>query len=172
MIINVASDASGSARAAGLGQVVVIVDVIDMSTTLEAMIDEGALAVFGAAPDAARPPVPVDPAGAGLKAGKLACASNTGVVLVAEPRVGADAERLSGIQKVLGGIRKSGAVVEAVLPNLGAETVKLAGIKGRVVVAATSSGGGAFDAALTAGQLPARPKKKGFFLPLLRQNVP
>lgn len=170
MILTVASDASGSARAAGLGQVVVIVDVIDMSTTLEAMLDEGALAVFGAAPDAARAPVPVDPAGVGLKAGKLACALSTGVVVVAEPRVGSDTDRQSGIQKVLRGIRDSGAVVEAVLPNLGAETVKLAGIKGRVVVAATSSGGVAFDAAIAAGSpsvltgtVARTAKKKGVF---------
>ena len=170
MIITAAADASGSARAAGLGQVVVIVDVIDMSTTLEAMLDEGALAVFGAAPDAARAPVPLDPAGVGLKAGRLACASNTGVVLVAEPRVGSDTERLSGIQKVLGGIRESGAAVEAVLPNLGAETVKLAEIKGRVVIAATSSGGVAFDAAVAAGSpsvitgtIARTAKKRGIF---------
>ncbi|MFA5384956.1 MAG: hypothetical protein WC364_09895 [Eubacteriales bacterium] len=170
MIITVASDASGSARAAGLGQVVVIVDVIDMSTTMEAMLDEGALAVFGAAPDAARAPVPLNPAGIGLEAGRLACASDTGVVVVAEPRVGSDADRISGIQKVLRGIRESGAAVESVLPNLGAETVKLAGIKGRVVVAATSSGGVAFDAAVAAGApavltgtIARTARKKGIF---------
>ena len=170
MIITVASDASGSARAAGLGQVVVIVDVIDMSTTLEAMLDEGAMAVFGAAPDAARAPVPLNPAGIGFEAGRLACASDTGVVVVAEPRVGSDADRISGIQKVLRGIRESGAAVEAVLPNLGAETVKLAGIKGRVVVAATSSGGVTFDAAVAAGApavltgtIARTARKKGIF---------
>jgi phosphosulfolactate phosphohydrolase-like enzyme len=58
---------------------------------------------------------------------------------------------LSGIQKVLKGIKDSGAAVELVLPNMGAETVKLADVKGRVVVAATGCGGVAFDAAMTAG---------------------
>lgn len=150
-LVTMATDASGAARAARLGQVVVVVDVIDMSTTLEAMLDEGAMAVYGAAPDAASVPVPIDPVWVGRQAGEFACSSGAGVLLVAEPRVGSAEERLSGVQKVLKGIRDSGAAVELVLPNLGAETVKLADVKRRVVVAATGSGGVAFDAALTAG---------------------
>ena len=150
-LVTMATDASGATRAARLGQVVVVVDVIDMSTTLEAMFDEGVLAVYGAAPDAASVPVPVNPVQVGKQAGEFACSAGAGVVLVAEPRVGSAEERLSGIQKVLKGIKDSGAAVELVLPNMGAETVKLADVKGRVVVAATGSGGVAFDAAMTAG---------------------
>lgn len=149
-VITMVADASGAAYAARQGQVVVIVDIIDMSTTLEAMLEEGALAVYGAAPDAASPPVPVNPERVGLFAGNLAVSLDTSVIVVAEPRAGSADERLSGIQKVLRGIKNSGAVIETVLPNMGAETAKLTDVKGRVVVASTGSGGVAFDAALTA----------------------
>lgn len=150
-VVYVSADASGAACAAGRGHIVMIVDVIDLSTTCEAVLDEGALAIYGAAPDDAHPPVPVDPFKVGQLAGRHACAGNSGVIIVAEPRAGSDRERLSRIAKVCRGIRESGATIEAVLPNLGAETVKLAAFGGRVVVAATDAGGVAFDAALTAG---------------------
>jgi len=149
--VYVTADAGGAARAACRGQVVMIVDVIDMSTVCEAVLDEGALAVYGAAPDDASPPVPVDQVRVGRLAGEHACSFNAGVILIAEPRVGSDRERLSAVQKVLRGVRESGANVEAVLPNLGAETVKLADFQRRVVVVATKAGGVAFDAALTGG---------------------
>lgn len=145
------ANASGAAWAARQGLVVLVVDVIDMSTSLEAALDEGAAAVFGASPDAARPPVPVDPAGVGRMAGERARALDTGVVVIAEPRTGTGEHRRAGIQKVLGGIAAAGARLEAVVPNLGASVAELADFKRRVVVAATGSGGVAFDAALTAG---------------------
>ncbi|CEO89494.1 hypothetical protein SSCH_50031 [Syntrophaceticus schinkii] len=47
-VITVTTDASGAYHAACSGQVVVIVDVIDMSTTLEVAIQEGAALVLGA----------------------------------------------------------------------------------------------------------------------------
>ncbi len=150
-VVFLGADASGAARAAGSGQIVMVVDVVDMSTTLEAALDEGALAVYGAAPDDARPPVPVDPAQVGRLAGKKACTGGSGVIIIAEPRTGSDRERLSRVQKVLRGIRESGARLEGVFPNLGAETVTLADFRKRVVVAVSYAGGVAFDAALTAG---------------------
>lgn len=150
-VVYLSADASGAACAAGRGHVVLIVDVIDLSTTCEAALDEGALAVYGAAPDDARPPVPVDPVKVGQLAGRHACAGNSGVIIIAEPRAGSEQERLSRVAGVCRGIRESGAKIEAVLPNLGAETVKLATFRERVVVAATNAGGVAFDAALTAG---------------------
>ncbi|WP_031515153.1 hypothetical protein [Desulfofalx alkaliphila] len=144
-------NASGAAAAAKNGQVVVIVDIIDMSTTCESAIDAGVLAVYGSAPDNANCPVKTNPKQIGLIAGKRAVEERTDLVLVSEPRVGSDAERMQNITKLLDGIKESGAKVGAVLPNLGAETSKLADLKGRVLVAATGTGGVAYDAAVAAG---------------------
>lgn len=146
-----ATDASGAAEAARSGRVVVIVDVIDFSTTMEAALDAGALAVLGAAPDAATPPVAVNPGLVGKMAGETAINNNTDVVLVAEPRVGDDEARLAGAGKALAGLKITGARIGAVLPNLGAETPRLADLSGRVVLGATGTGGVAFDAAVAAG---------------------
>lgn len=149
--VKLSVNASGAAAAARAGDVVVIVDVIDMSTTLEAALDAGALAVFGAAPDSARPPVVTDPENIGLLAGKQAADNNTGVVLVAEPRVGTDEERLQNITRVTAGLARAAAEINAVLPNLGAETAKFCDLRGKVVIAVTATGGVAFDAAVSAG---------------------
>lgn len=145
------SNASGAAHSAGIGYVVMIVDIIDMSTTLEALMDAGAAVVFGASPDNANPPVPLNPEQIGRIAGKKAIEMNTDIVIVAEPRTGSDEERGKNITRVIQGIKESGAEIGAVLPNLGAETPRLTGVSGRVVVAATGTGGVAFDAAVTAG---------------------
>ena len=51
--------------------------------------------------------------------------------------------------KVLKGIEKEKGLVEAILPNIGAETPRMAVMKNRVVVAVTDTGGVAFDAAYT-----------------------
>lgn len=144
-------NASGAAAAAKSGQVVVVVDIIDMSTTCEAALDAGALAVYGAAPDNTRCPVQTNPEHIGLIAGRRAVESGTDVVLVSEPRVGTDEERLRHVTKVLKGLKDAGAKVGAVLPNLGAETSKLVNLKNRVLVAATGTGGVAYDAAVAAG---------------------
>ncbi|OAT86496.1 hypothetical protein [Desulfotomaculum copahuensis] len=145
------ADASGAARAARQGLVVVIVDVIDMSTSLEAALDEGAAAVYGAGTDGVQPPVPVDPQRVGRLAGGRARTLGTDVVLIAEPRGGGDEQRLAATTRVRSGIAAAGASIGALLPNLGAAVAELADLKGRVVVAATGAGGAAFDAALTAG---------------------
>lgn len=144
-------NASGAAEAARNGDVVVIVDVIDMSTTLEAALDAGALAVYGAAPDAAAPPVPVDPEKVGLLAGRKAIANEAGVILVAEPRVGSDEQRLSAMTRLCRGLARTGAKISSILPNVGAETVKLCDFRTKVGIAATSTGGVAYDAAVQAG---------------------
>lgn len=144
-------NASGAAAAARQKQLVVVVDVIDMSTTCEAALDAGALAVYGAAADFARCPVETNPVMIGQLAGRQAVAAGTEVILVAEPRVGTDAERRNNAGKVLQGLAQVGATVGAVLPNIGAETVKLADFRGKVVVAATGTGGVAYDAAVAAG---------------------
>lgn len=145
------TDASGAAEAAARGRVVLVVDVIDFSTTMEAALDAGALAIFGAAPDATRPPVAVAPFNIGVMAGKAAMKSGTDVVLVAEPRIGSDGERMKSASRALAGVAETGAAIGAVLPNLGAETPRLADLSGRVVLGVTGTGGVAFDAAVNAG---------------------
>ena len=144
-------NASGAAEGARMGNVVVIVDVIDMSTTAEAAIDAGAVAVFGASPDNAKPPVTVNPIQVAKTAGELALLKNTGIVVIAEPRIGSDQERLACLKNVMSGLKETGAELRAVLPNLGAETPKLFDLAGCVVIAATGTGGVAFDAAFCAG---------------------
>ena len=144
-------NASGAARAAVQGDIIVVVDVIDMSTTLEAALDAGALAVYGSAPDRAKPPVAVDPFTVGRMAGELAVEKGAGVVLVGEPRVGPDDKRLQNMSQTVSGLRKAGVGINEVLPNIGAETPKLGDLRDKVVIAVTGTGGVAFDAAVKAG---------------------
>lgn len=150
-VVKMTVNASGAAAAAREGDVVVIVDVIDMSTTLEAALDAGACAVFGAAPDGAAPPVAIDPVAVGVLAGQVARQKNTGVVVVTEPRVGSDDDRLGRIKGLSRGLNQAGAVIKAVIPNIGAETPKLYDLQNQVVIAATATGGVAYDAAVNAG---------------------
>jgi hypothetical protein len=145
------ADASGSAMAGKMGLVVVVVDVIDFSTSMEAAIDAGAAAIYGTGTDSALPPVEINPYRVGNLAGLKARELGTGVVLVAEPRVGEEMKRKAAISRVMGGIEASGAEIAAVLPNMGAETPLLTDMKGRVIVGATNAGGAAYDAAVTAG---------------------
>lgn len=145
--IIVTSDASGACQAAREGMLVMIVDVIDMSTTLESVIDAGAYAVLGCSPDFTRAPVKVEPEKIGQEASRLAREAGSGIILVSEPRVGTDDERIARCQKIIRGIEKEKGLIEAVLPNIGAEIPKLASIKNRVVVAVTDTGGVAYDAA-------------------------
>jgi len=145
--IIVTSDASGAREAAREGMLVMIVDVIDMSTTLESALDVGAYAVLGASPDYTRAPVKVMPEEMGRYAAQLARESGGGIVLVAEPRVGTEEERIARCQKIIRGIEKEEGLIEAVLPNIGAETPRLANLSGRVVVAVSDTGGVAYDAA-------------------------
>lgn len=144
----VTSDASGAQQCAREGMLVVIVDVIDMSTTLESALDAGAYAVFGASPDYTRAPVKVSPEKISQKASSLAKEKNTSIIIISEPRVGSDEERIARCQRLIKGIEKEGGGrIEAVIPNLGAETPKLVDFKDKVVVAVTDTGGVAFDAA-------------------------
>lgn len=149
--IEVLQDASGALLGAMKGNIVVIVDVINMSTTLEAAYDAGALGVFGASPDDTRAPVFVNPEAIGYHAGKFARSHNSELILVTEPRVGTDKERRKHASRAISGIKKAGINPITVLPNLGAETVKLADFKNKVVIAVTDSGGVAYDAAFNAG---------------------
>ncbi|MGE5416335.1 MAG: hypothetical protein ACM3UZ_06185 [Acidobacteriota bacterium] len=141
------SNASGAVRYAKAGLAVMVVDVIDMSTTLEGALDAGAWRVYGASPDFTRAPVVVNPERIGIEAARAAREAGTGIIVVSEPRVGTDEERLQRCQKLMAGVEKGRGVIEAILPNLGAETAKLTDFAGRVVVAVTDTGGVAFDAA-------------------------
>lgn len=147
--IMVDSDASGAQAAARAGWLVMIVDVIDMSTTLESALDAGAAAVLGASPDFTRAPVKVMPEEIGRQAARLARDSGQGIVVVSEPRVGSDEERLGRCQRLMKGIESERGLVEAVIPNIGAETPKLADLKNKIVVAVSDTGGVAYDAAFT-----------------------
>lgn len=144
-------NASGAVQAAEAGQVVVVVDVIDMSTTLEAALDAGAAFVLGASPDNCRAPVRLCPEKLGQQAGQLAVARGTSVVIVSEPRIGSEEERRARSGRVICAIGETGAIVEAVLPNAGAEITKMIDFQGKVVVAVSDTGGVAYDAAVTAG---------------------
>ena len=151
MRVSLTANASGAVYGAELGHLILIVDVCDMSTSLEAALDAGAIAVFGASPDDARPPVPVDPFKVGVRAGEYAQETANKIILIAEPRTGPAAKRWERVQKVCQGINSAGAKIEKVIPNLGKEIVNLCSLNKRVVIAVTNSGGVAFDAALTAG---------------------
>jgi len=145
--IIVTSDASGACQAAREGMLVMIVDVIDMSTTLESALDAGAYAVLGCSPDVTRAPVKVSPENIGKEAVRLAGESDAGIILVAEPRVGSEKERIERCQKIIRSIENKKGRIEAIIPNIGAEIPRLVDVSGRIVIAVTDTGGVAYDAA-------------------------
>lgn len=150
-LVKVAVGAVEAAAAAGRQEVVVIVDIIDMSTTLECALETGAVAVYGASPWPLLEHCRVCPEAVGRAAGLAAGEYGTGVVVVAEPRAGTDADRRWQAAGVLDGLREVGAEVLAVVPNMGKETATMVDFSSRVVVAVTAAGGVAFDAAFNQG---------------------
>lgn len=149
--IMIAADASGAYQAARTGQVVLIVDVIDMGTTLEAVLQAGARLVLGASSIPCKTPVPVNPRAIGKYAAQVAQKYRTGVILIAEPRVGKDEERLAHASGVLEGLSEMDVQHKGVYPNLGAETIKLVDFRDQIVVAVSACGGAAFDTAFNLG---------------------
>lgn len=149
--VTLTSDASGAAEAGSRLLVAVIVDVIDFSTSMEAAIDAGAAAIFGAAPVMATPPVKVNSFLMGSLAGLEALRLGTDVIVLAEPRVGDERARREAAAASINGIESTGAKVTHIIPNLGAEIPKLVNMNGKVVLGATCTGGTAFDAAVSAG---------------------
>ncbi|MGE5381470.1 MAG: hypothetical protein ACM3NT_10450 [Methylocystaceae bacterium] len=141
------TDASGAYWAAEQGMLVIVVDVIDMSTTLEAALEAGAKVILGASPDFSRAPVTLDPYKIGLQAAAQANNLETSIVVISEPRVGSEDDRARRCLKLLEGIQIGGGRLDGIFPNLGAETPRLIDLKDRVVIAATDTGGVAFDAA-------------------------
>lgn len=149
-IVNLSANASGAVRAAQQGDLVIVVDVINMSTTAEGALEAGALAVFGVASQKSSLSV-VNPKRVGYLAGLKAVENKTDIILVTEPRVGTDEERKANAFSAILGMEEAGAKIGAILPNIGAETIKLTSWENRVVVLATDSGGVVFDAALNNG---------------------
>lgn len=150
-MITVTTNASGAYYAARSGQVVMIIDVIDMSTTLEVALQEGAALVLGASPVSCKAPVPVNPAAIGKYAAVMADELKTEVVVIAEPRIGRTTERRERAKGFLEGLHAAGVKEASIYPNQGAETAKLVDFKNKVVVAVTDCGGAAFDTAFNAG---------------------
>jgi hypothetical protein len=148
---NLAFNASGAVEAGRRGDIVVVVDVIDMSTSVEAALENGAVAVYGAAPAGCKAPVNLNPDRMGYLAGKTAIKYKTQLIVVAEPRYGDNEERKKAAETALSGVTRSGAEVAAIVPNIGAEIVKLADFSGKVALFVSDTGGVAFDAAFNSG---------------------
>ncbi|NLW24292.1 MAG: hypothetical protein GXY91_03465 [Clostridia bacterium] len=140
-------NATGAVRAARLGFVPVIVDVVDMSTSLEAALQQGAAFILGASPDKTRAPVQVNPYKIGLFAGEKARKLDTEIIIISEPRWGKRKEREKNCTLLRKGILEAGGRIEEIIPNLGAEIGKITGLKGKGVVCVSDTGGVAFDAA-------------------------
>ena len=153
--LNTSSNPSGAAAAARQGNVVMIVDIIDMSTTAEAALEAGAFNVLGASPDQNQAPVTVNPEKIGYFAGKKAVKNDTEVIVAAEPRLVANDEeiekRLDGIQYVLKGIDRAGGNLDQVVSNIGKEVCQQADFRDKIVVIVSAAGGVAYDAAYNYG---------------------
>ncbi len=152
--LSIGYNSSGAAQAASLGNVIVIVDVIDMSTTAEAAMEAGAIRVMGASPADISVPVKVNPEKIGYIAGRQSLKAREGVIVAAEPRLMTDnchKLRLNRIKQVEKGIKKAGADLFKIIPNLGKEVADLADFNKRVVVIVSPAGGAAYDAAYNAG---------------------
>lgn len=150
--LNTTYNASGAAAAARQGNIVMIVDVIDMSTTAEAVIEAGAISVLGASPDNLSVPVTVNPEKIGYFGGKKALKFDTSVIIAAEPRlIDKEDERLSDIQQVIKGIERAGAEIEEIVPNIGREVTDLTDFNNKIVIIVSPSGGTSYDAAYNYG---------------------
>ena len=149
--LNLTFNATGAVEGARRGDVVVIVDIIDMTTSAEVAIEHGAIAIFGAAPSDSKAPVNLNPDRIGYMAGKTALKYKTSLIVVAEPRYGDDAERRKRAEIGLMGVARAGAVVNEIIPNIGSEIHKLVDFNGKVVLFITDTGGVAFDAAYNNG---------------------
>jgi len=140
-------NATGAVRAANQDFVVMIVDIIDMSTSLEAAIANGANLVLGASPDISKVPVHVNPYKIGLEAGSRAKSLDSEVIIITEPRWGKEWERARNCKQTITGIYDGGGKIGGILPNIGAEVGKMLDFTDKVVVCVSDTGGAAFDAA-------------------------
>ncbi|MDX9871897.1 MAG: hypothetical protein RBT41_05725 [Clostridia bacterium] len=136
---------SGAVEAALAGRFVVLVDVIDMSTTAEALLEAGASKIWGAAPCGKGEPY-ANPYLIGREAAQEARKNQRRVFVIAEPRVGQPEERNKRAALVLDGIRAEGAEPADIFPNLGAETAKFTDWRNHYAVIVSDAGGTVFDA--------------------------
>jgi hypothetical protein len=167
--LNLTYNASGAVEGARRGDVVIIVDIIDMTTSAEVAIENGALAIFGAAPTGCKAPVNLNPDRIGYIAGKTALKYKAPLIIVAEPRYGTEEERKKRIETAFMGVTRSGDVSYTIIPNIGTEIAKLIDFNGKVVLIISDTGGVAFDAAYNNGApavltatVTRTPNKKGF----------
>lgn len=144
-MITVAYNLSGALEAVKNGRFVVLVDVIDMSTTIESLLEAGILNIWGAAPVGKGYPY-TDPYLIGRIAAKEANDKNAQIFIVAEPRVGTTEERIKRASAVLAGMKDEGQITEEIWPNLGAETAKFTDWQGKLAVVVTDAGGTIYDA--------------------------
>jgi hypothetical protein len=153
--LNISSNPSGAAAAARQGNVVMIVDVIDMSTTAETALENGVIDVVAASPDNNITPITVNPEKIGYYAAKNARKNDTKIVIAAEPRLiikeKDKKQRKDNIQYLLKGIEKGGGQLEQVISNIGKEACQQADFKDKVLVIVSAAGGVAFDAAYNYG---------------------
>ena len=143
--LTIAYNLSGAVEAVKQGRFIVLVDVIDMSTTLEAVREAGAVGFWGAAPVGRGQPY-ANPYLTGRAAARQAKAKGASIVVVAEPRAGSDDERKNRAADVLAGIESEGLAADGIWPNLGAETARLTEWRNKVIIAVTDAGGVIFDA--------------------------
>lgn len=154
-LLNVTFNASGAFQAAKRGDIVVVVDVIDMSTTAEGLISMGAVAVLGAAPDGLDA-YHTNPYRIGCTVGIKGVCDNLPILVVSEPRIGSEGKRMQTASPVIRGIQDSGGEVTAILPNVGASIVDCDIIQnalkqGFIAVLVTASGGVCYDVAYNNG---------------------
>ncbi len=145
--LTIAYNLSGALEAVQKGAFIVLVDVINMSTTLEGVREAGAVGIWGACPSSrARGNNLVNPFLIGQRAAREAKDKGAEVVIVTEPRAGSDEERKANAIDVIRGIEAEGLEVKEIWPNLGAETAKFSDWHNKIVIAVTDSGGVIYDA--------------------------
>lgn len=150
-VLNVSFNTSGAYQAGKRGDVVVVVDVVDMSTTAESIIESNAISIYGVAPKGVSLPVETDYKKIAALAINDAKNNKTSVVLVAEPRIANDSDRRKAVEDIIREIEKNGINVDCIVANQGIETPKLADFTKKVAIIASQTGGSTFDAANHAG---------------------
>lgn len=144
-MVTVAYNLSGALEAVSSGRFIVLVDVIDMSTTAEGLYEAGVGKIWGAAPDNKGNPY-TNPYRIGRTAAAEAKKEQTQVCVIAEPRVGTEEERRKRAAAVLAGIEDEGCKPAGIWPNLGAETAKFTDWKNKLAVVVSDAGGTIYDA--------------------------
>jgi hypothetical protein len=150
-ILNISFNASGASQAGKRGDVVLVVDVVDMSTSAEAALEHGALSVYGVAPEGIEIPAKTDYNIICELAIGDAKKNSASIILVTEPRIAKDSERKATVQKVHDEVVAQGIAIDGIVANQGIELPKLIDFKNKVVIIASQTGGSAFDAAVCAG---------------------